>query len=52
MPSLPPSRPMPDCLTPPNGAPAFETMPWLRPIIPVSRPSQTRRARLMSRVKT
>ena len=26
-PSLPPSRPMPDCLTPPKGAPAFETIP-------------------------
>ena len=50
MPSLPPSRPIPDCLTPPNGAPALETMPWLRPIIPVSSASQTRSARLMSRV--
>ena len=48
MPSGPPSRPKPDCLTPPKGAPALETMPWLRPIIPVSRPSMTRNARLMS----
>ena len=48
MPSGPPSRPKPDCLTPPNGAPALETMPWLRPIIPVSRPSMTLKARLMS----
>ena len=27
MPSGPPSRPKPDCLTPPNGAPALETIP-------------------------
>ena len=26
----------PDCLTPPKGAPAFETMPWFRPTMPVS----------------
>ena len=52
MPSLPPSRPMPDCLTPPNGAPAFETMPWFRPTIPVSSRSHTRIARLTSRVNT
>jgi hypothetical protein len=51
-PQCPPSRPRPDCLTPPNGAPTFETMPWFRPIIPVSSPSQTRSARFMSRVKT
>src|SRR5919112_3195448 len=50
IPSLPPSRPTPDCLTPPKGAPALETMPWLRPTMPVSTPSQTRSARLMSRV--
>jgi hypothetical protein len=43
---------MPDCLTPPNGAPAFETMPWFSPTMPVSRPSQTRIALLMSRVNT
>jgi hypothetical protein len=52
MPSLPPSRPIPDCLMPPNGAPALDTMPWFSPIIPVSRPSQTVSARLRSRVKT
>ena len=34
MPSAPPSRPMPDCLTPPKGAAAFETTPTFRPIIP------------------
>ena len=50
MPSLPPSRPTPDCLTPPKGAPALDTIPWLRPTIPVSSPSITRRARLRSRV--
>ena len=27
MPSRPPSRPRPDCFTPPNGAAAFETTP-------------------------
>ena len=50
MPSAPPSRPKPDCLTPPNGAAGFETRPWLRPTMPVSSASQTRNARLMSRV--
>src|SRR5258705_8108136 len=42
MPSRPPSRPKPDCLTPPKGALALETRPWLRPTIPVWRPSMTR----------
>ncbi len=50
MPSAPPSRPKPDCLTPPNGAAGFETRPWLRPTMPVSSASQTRNARLMSLV--
>jgi hypothetical protein len=27
IPSLPPSRPKPDCFTPPNGAAGLETMP-------------------------
>src|SRR4028119_1517167 len=49
MPSRPPSRPNPDCLTPPNGAAGLETMPWLRPTIPVSRRSHTRSARWTSR---
>ena len=31
MPSWPPSRPSPDCLTPPNGAAGFDTTPWLMP---------------------
>ena len=48
MPSAPPSRPKPDCLTPPNGAAGLETRPWLRPTMPVSSPSKTRNARLMS----
>jgi hypothetical protein len=50
MPSWPPSRPKPDCFTPPKGAEAFETMPWFRPTMPVSSPSTTLRARLRSRV--
>ena len=50
MPSLPPSRPKPDALTPPNGAAGLETMPWLRPTMPVSSPSTTRNARLRSEV--
>ena len=50
MPSLPPSRPMPDAFTPPNGAPALETTPWLRPSMPVSSASATRNARFRSRV--
>ena len=50
MPSEPPSRPKPDCLIPPKGAAAFETIPWLRPTMPVSRPSTTRSARFRSLV--
>src|SRR5204863_8096732 len=48
MPSAPPSRPKPDCLTPPKGAAGLETIPWLRPTMPVSRPSTTRKARFKS----
>src|SRR5436309_3136076 len=33
MPSLPPSRPKPDCFTPPKGAAGFDTSPRLSPII-------------------
>ena len=36
IPSTPPSRPKPDCLTPPNGAAGLDTMPWL------SRPCRSR----------
>ena len=50
MPSGPPSRPTPDCLTPPKGAAGFETRPWLRPTMPVSSASTTRKARLRSLV--
>src|SRR5262249_20203871 len=52
MPSKPPSRPKPDCLTPPKGAAGLETTPWLRPTIPVSSPSHMRNARDRSRVYT
>ena len=50
MPSAPPSRPKPEALTPPNGAAGLDTIPWLRPIMPVSSFSQTRNARLRSDV--
>lgn len=50
IPSLPPSRPKPEALTPPNGAAGLDTTPVLRPTIPDSRPSATRRARPRSRV--
>jgi hypothetical protein len=50
MPSWPPSRPKPECLTPPKGAAAFETIPWFSPTIPVWSDSTTRRARPRSRV--
>ena len=36
MPTLPPSRPGPDCFMPPNRTAGYETNPWLRPTIPVS----------------
>lgn len=48
MPTSPPSRPRPDCLMPPNGAAGLETTPWLRPTIPASNASLTRKARLRS----
>src|ERR1700722_7787316 len=51
-PSWPPSRPIPDCLTPPNGAAGSETTPRLMPIIPASRASATRSERRRSRVYT
>src|SRR5690606_37078342 len=44
-PSWPPSRPIPDCLTPPNGAAGSETTPRLIPTIPDSSAALTRRAR-------
>ncbi len=50
MPSKPPSRPKPDCLTPPKGAAGLETMPWLTPTMPASIASLTRNVRARSRV--
>src|SRR5262249_25692764 len=47
-PSCAPSRPIPDCFMPPNGAAGSETKPRLRPIIPKSSFSETRMPRLMS----
>lgn len=44
-PREPPSRPRPDSLIPPNGAAAFDTTPLLRPTIPASSFSDTRRPR-------
>src|SRR5690606_34016976 len=52
MPSTLPSRPMPDCFTPPKGAAALETTPALRPIMPVSRASIMRLPRCRFSVKT
>src|SRR5690606_35195474 len=49
-PCLEPSRPIPDCLTPPNGAAALETNPVLTPTIPDSSCSATRQQRLTSRL--
>ncbi len=42
IPSRPPSRPKPDCLTPPNAAAGLDTRPWLSPTIPASSASLTR----------
>ena len=42
IPSKPPSRPIPDCFTPPNGAAALEITPMLRPSIPVCSDSMSR----------
>ena len=43
-----PSRPMPDSLTPPNGATAVEIIPALIPTIPYSNASLTRQMRSIS----
>ena len=43
MPSKPPSRPKPLCLTPPKGADGLEIRPLLSPTMPVCSPSTTRR---------
>lgn len=50
MPSWPPSRPKPLCLTPPKGAAGSEIRPRLMPTIPASSASATRMARLRSAV--
>jgi hypothetical protein len=51
-PSCAPSRPMPDCLTPPNGAAGSDTRPRFSPIMPASSASLTRSPRRRSRVYT
>src|SRR5207302_7700748 len=49
-PSWAPSRPMPLCFMPPNGAAGSDTRPRLSPIMPKSSCSETRMPRLKSRV--
>ena len=49
MPYFDPSRPMPDCFTPPKGATSVENTPVLTATIPASSPSATRKIRPMSR---
>src|SRR5664279_5319145 len=51
MPSCAPSRPRPDCLTPPNGAAGSDTRPRFKPIMPNSSFSETRIPRDRSLVK-
>ncbi len=51
MPHLPPSRPRPDALTPPNGACGVEGTPSFTPTMPKSSASETRKARDRSRVQ-
>ena len=50
MPYFEPSRPMPDSLTPPNGATSVEMKPVLMPTMPDSSASATRQMRPTSRV--
>jgi len=45
-----PSRPSPDCLTPPNGATSVEIRPVLTPTMPTSSASAVRQTRFRSRV--
>ena len=45
MPYFEPSRPTPDCLTPPNGATSFEMIPVLTPTMPYSSDSAIRNTR-------
>lgn len=51
-PSGPPSRPVPDIFTPPNGAEASEITPAFAPSRPNSRDSDSRSTRSWSPVKT
>jgi Fic family protein len=51
MPYLEPSRPMPDCLTPPKGATSWAKMPAFTETMPASSASATRHTRPMSRAK-
>ena len=48
MPSFPPSRPRPDCLTPPKGAAGSDTRPRFSPIMPNSSRSAIPMPRRMS----
>src|SRR5262249_60221027 len=50
IPYFDPSRPSPDCFTPPNGATSVEMMPAFTPTMPVSIASATRQMRPMSRL--
>src|SRR5689334_3801904 len=50
MPYFEPSRPRPDCFTPPNGATSVEMMPSLTPTMPLSSAPDTRHARPRSPV--
>ncbi len=49
MPYFEPSRPIPDSLTPPNGATSVEMIPSLTPTMPYSSASATRQIRPISR---
>ena len=49
MPYFEPSRPTPDCLTPPKGATSVEMRPVFTPTMPASSASATRQTRPMSR---
>ncbi len=48
IPWRPPSRPSPDCLTPPKGVAGLETMPAFKPTMPTSSASETANARSTS----
>ena len=50
MPWREPSRPRPDCLTPPKGATSLEIRPVLMPTMPYSSARDTRQMRRLSLV--